>query len=278
MVARPLRLLVANGVYHVTARGIASQAIYEDDFDRRGFLRVLGRTVSRFGWRCLTYCLMINHFHLVVRTPEPNLARGMQQLSSQYAQRYNQRHERIGPLFAGRYGAKLIQRDAHLLEVFRYVALNPVRAGVCAEPTAWRWGAHCAITGQRQAPGWLAVDEVRTLFAGYDDGGRVYRRFVDTAPDVALPADGVAVGDVEFLRRVLPSTKPGPDIAERDWGEGRPPLGELLSVLDSGQAIAVAYRKHGYTMSRIAAEMGCHVCTVSRRLKAYERQMLESKI
>jgi putative transposase len=267
-VARPLRLVVADGIYHATARGIAKGDIYLDDRDRRAFLQILVHTVDRFSWRCLSYCLMPNHFHLLVRTPIPNLSRGMARLKGGYAQAHNRRHERIGPLFAGRFSARLVQRDRHLLETFRYIALNPVAAGLCESPSSWRWGAHPALAGERAAPEWLAVDEAR----GWFTGARGYREFViEPSNPFALPV-GVVTGDDDFRRRHLPDRRPGSEFAEHDWGEGRPALGELLQDGGSGRSIATAYRIHGYTMQTIASLLGRHVGTVSRRLRAYERQ------
>jgi putative transposase len=271
-VARPLRLIVADGVYHATARGIARDSIFADDRDRRAFLRVLERTISRFDWRCLSYCLMPNHFHLLLRTPRPTLSRGMAQLKSGYAQAYNRRHERIGPLFAGRYGARLVQRDAHLLEVFRYIALNPVTAGLCASPSSWPWSAHAALARERSAPRWLAANEARAFFddSVFPEAAEGYRAFVSESSEADRSPDGVVFGDDEFRRRHLPDVRPGSEFAERDWGDGRPDLDHLLRDGGSGESIALAYCKHGYTMASIAAALGCHVCTVSRRLRAYE--------
>jgi putative transposase len=272
-VARPLRLLVPDGIYHATARGIDRNAIYADDRDRRLFMRILERTISRFGWRCLSYCLMENHFHLLMRTPEPNLSRGMAQLGSGYAQAYNRRRERIGPLFAGRFGARLIQHDQHLLEVFRYIALNPVTAGLCHAPSAWAWSAHSALSGERPASPWLAIDEARGWFRISDsvDGASAYRGFVAEAHEIPAQNEGVVVGDAQFRRRLLPDARPGSEFPERDWGDGRPDLNQLLQDGGTGQSIAIAYRKHGYSMPRIATAIGVHVCTVSRRLRAYEQ-------
>ena len=270
--ARPLRLVVADGIYHVTARGIARGAIYADDRDRRVFLHILGRTIERFDWCCLTYCLMPNHFHLLVRTPRPTLSRGMAQLGSGYAQAYNRRHERIGPLFAGRYGARLVQQDRHLLEVFRYIALNPVTAGLCPSPSYWEWGGHAALAGERGAPRWHAIDEARAWFERSEaaDGAAAYRAFVLASPGVGRPPDGIVYGDEGFRRRHLPDARPGREFPKRDWGDGRPDLKLLLRDGGSGESLALAYRKHGYTMAEIAAAMGCHVTTVSRRLRAFE--------
>ncbi len=277
--ARPLRLIVPDGIYHATARGIAKGEIYADDRDRRLFLHILGRTVARFDWRCLSFCLMPNHFHLLLRTPNANLSRGMARLNGGYAQAYNRRHERIGPLFAGRFSGRLVQRDRHLLEVFRYVALNPVSARLCESPSAWLWSAHSALAGERSAPGWLAVDEARSWFAtpGAIDGAAAYRGFVAGVPDGSMPTQGVVVGDDAFRRRHLPDRRPGSEFAERDWGDGRPDIIELLGDGGSGESIAAAYRTYGYTMASIAAAIGCHVCTVSRRLRAYEDEMRECK-
>jgi putative transposase len=278
-VARPLRLLVADGLYHVTTRGIARNAIFTGAGDRRLFIHVLEQAISRFDWRCLSYCLMENHFHLLLRTPEANLSRGMRHLNGGYAQAFNRRYERIGPLFSGRYGAKLIQQDRHVLEVFRYLALNPVTAGLCAAPSAWAWGAHGALAGERQASSWLAVDEARSWFTGPGsvDGIRAYRDFVESPSVLHAPTEGVVLGDAEFRREVLPDVRPDSEFPERDWGDGRPSLDELLGDGGTGASIAVAYRKHGYTMASIADAVGCHVCTVSRRLHAYEGGMRECK-
>lgn len=237
-------------------------------------MRILEWTLSRFGWRCLSYCLMETHFHLLIRTPEPNLARGMAQLKSGYAQAYNRRHERIGPLFAGRYGAKLIQRDAHLLEVFRYIALNPVTAGLCGAPSLWAWSAHAALSGERPAPSWLAVSEARAWFEGLhsDDGVGGYRDFVEAPSEIPTEKEGVVVGDVDFRRQALPDMKPGNEFPQRDWGDGRPDLARLLKDGGAGHSIAVAYRTYGYTMASIAAALGVHVSTVSRRLRAHEEE------
>lgn len=268
-------------MYHVTARGNGRQTIFEDDHDRRAFLALLRRVIDRFGWRCLTYCLMDNHVHLLLRTPEPNLSRGMQQLKSAHAQAFNRRHQRVGHLFAGRYGAQLVQQDAHLLEVFRYVALNPVRAGMCVNASVWPWSAHAALAGFAAAPAFLHTEEAWSWFAPAGPGSiapQRYLAFVEAKGDEEHRADVVAVGDEAFLRAMLPATRPSTEVPVRQWGEGRPPLTELLDELGTAGGIARAYRQHGYTLSTIASHLGCHVSTVSRRLRAHERASLDCKI
>jgi putative transposase len=275
--ARPLRVLVPDGTYHVTSRGINKTRIYSDDVDRRAFLARLGDVVKASGWSCLSYCLMDSHFHLVVRTPQPNLPEGMRSLKSGHAQYFSRRHAWDGPLFSRRYWGQLIQRDSYLLSAIKYVALNPVASGLCAEPSEWAWSAHAAISGDVEAPSWLAVDEVRRLFSEHSsqDGLRAYRRFVDEGT-AAPRSDGAVIGDTEFLARMLPSTSPGREIPTRDWAGGRPSLQSLLASGGAGANLSRAHRFHGYSMREIAKELGCHVSTVSRRLRRYTAEMLDS--
>jgi putative transposase len=273
--ARPLRIQIPDGHYHVTTRGNGGRRIFDDDRDRRTFLHILEDTVERFGWRCLSYCLMTNHVHLVLRTPQPNLARGMQRMKSSYAQAHGRRNGTHGHLFGGRYGAVLVQRDSHLLEVLRYVALNPVRAGLCDRPDEWRWSAHAALAGRAAPLTVLAADEAHELFGG----AGAYAEFVSAASAERYDGGAGAVfGTDTFKRTLLPYTRPGTEIALRDWGEGRPPLDEVLDDAGSVLAVAIAYRVHGYTLQDIADALGCHCATVSRRLKAYEDGTFEGKI
>jgi putative transposase len=157
--------------------------VFRDNADRHAFLRRLGEVVERCEWRCLTYCLMDNHFHLLVMTPQPNLAAGMQRLNGQYAQRHNRKYGQSGHLWQGRYHSELVERDAHLLEAVRYIAMNPVQSGLCDRPAAWRWSAHRALAGLEPA-GFVAVPETLAYFAANGGTGRArYRAFIDDAVD-----------------------------------------------------------------------------------------------
>ena len=147
----------------MTARGVRRLPLYTCPDDYRLFLDVLGLVAGRFGWRILAYCLMPNHYHLVVETPEPNLSAGMHVLNSRYAHAFNDRYRHTGHVFEARFGA-LLERDAHLLELVRYVHRNPVRALLCREPGEWEWSSYRALAGRAPAPAWLAVDEVLELF------------------------------------------------------------------------------------------------------------------
>ena len=177
--ARPLRLELAGLLYHVTSRGDRREAIYLDDEDRIGFLSLLGEVCHRFNWTIPAYCLMTNHYHLLVETPEGNLSRGMRQLNGVYTQRFNRRHGRVGHVFQGRYKAILVQRDNYLLELARYVVLNPVRADMVQDAADWPWSSYRSVVGQANAPDWLDRDRLLAQFGQQrNQAMQAYVRFV----------------------------------------------------------------------------------------------------
>jgi len=152
--ARPLRIEYPGALYHVTSRGDRQEAIFDDDQDRRAFLKVLGDVVSRYRWRRHAYFLMGNHYHLMIETPEANLTKGMRQLNGVFTQCSNRRHKRSGHLFQGRYKAILVDRDSYFLELARYVVLNPVRAAMVKYPHLWVWSSYGAMIGKATPPAW----------------------------------------------------------------------------------------------------------------------------
>jgi putative transposase len=176
---------VASGVYHVTGRGNRRQNIFVDDRDRLFFLGVLEAVVTRLAWQCHAYCLLENHYHLVIETPAPDLSVGMQRLNSEHAQWFNRRHSVGGHLFQGRFHAVLVESHGHLLHLVRYLALNPVRAGLCRDPADWRWGSFRYLTAERPTPPYLAVERVIGLFG--QDVARARQRIsefvLDTGAD-----------------------------------------------------------------------------------------------
>jgi len=148
---RPVRIEFEGALYHVTSRGDRREDIYEDDSDRLQFLEVLGEVVETFNWVCHAYYQMGNHYHLAVETPDGNLSKGMRQLNGVYTQTSNRRHVRVGHLFQGRYKAILMDGDAYLLELTRYVVLNPVRARMVAGPGDWRRSSYLDMIGEKSA-------------------------------------------------------------------------------------------------------------------------------
>ena len=236
--ARPLRLEFAGALYHVTARGNARQRTYLDEEDRRLYLELLGKEVEQQGWRCYAYCLMDNHYHLLIETPEPNLVAGMRRLNGVYTQAFNRRHRRVGHLFQGRYKAIVVDKDAYLRELCRYIVLNPVRAKAVKTPQRWAWSSYRATSGEGPAPLWLAVEEVRALFPGRSG----YARFVEEgigqdAPWTKLRGQ-IYLGGEDFLER-MQRRLPG----RRVKGIARAhlePLRPTATAIEAG--VAKAYR------------------------------------
>lgn len=173
--SRPLRLEYAGALWHVTTRGNERRDIFREDADRPEFLAILGRTVTLFRWRLHGYVLMGNHYHLLVETPEPTLSRGMRQLNGLYTQGFNRRHRRVGHLFQGRFRAILVEKDAHLLELARYLVLNPVRAGLTKSAAAWAWSSYRATAGIEKAPPWLETRATLESFGAV--GSRAIQKF-----------------------------------------------------------------------------------------------------
>ncbi len=151
---------IPGGFFHLAARSVDGANVFREANDRLILLALLHGVVQRYDWRCQSYCLMTNHFHLIVRTMRPTLSRGMQALCGTYGLRFNKRYERCGHLFGGRFMSVAITSDEHLLEAHRYVARNPVRAGLCARPSDWRWSSYRAIVDLDAPFAFLDVDGV----------------------------------------------------------------------------------------------------------------------
>ena len=173
---------VEDGIYHVYARGNGKQAIFLDEADRAIYLRMLGKEAMRRRWRCLSYCLMGNHLHLLVETPLANLSPGMQRLQSRYARVFNDRHNRVGHVFQGRFGAARVTTDEQLWMTAVYIARNPVAAAFCARPEHWRWSSYAATIGARSAEPWLDTARLIDLLAATSDNplGRYKQVTLDT--------------------------------------------------------------------------------------------------
>ena len=145
--ARRLRIHIPDGWYHVMSRGNGGEAIYCTEDDRKRFLGLVAELPERFGTEVHAFVLLHNHYHLLIETPEPNLSQGMRQLNGRYTQGFNRMHDRVGHVFQGRYRAIVLEKESHLLEVCRYVALNPVRAKAVERPEEWNWSSYGGTAG-----------------------------------------------------------------------------------------------------------------------------------
>jgi REP element-mobilizing transposase RayT len=187
--ARPLRIEFAGAFYHVTARGNERQPIFRCDTDRHRFLAMLADTVGQYRLLLHAYVLMDNHYHLLVETLEANLSRAMRELNGTYAQSFNRSHHRVGHLLQGRYKAPLVQRDSYLVELSRYVHLNPVRAGIVMAARDYAWSSARAYVGECAVPAFLTVAEVLGHFGATPRRARRrYAEFLHDARPRPLPS------------------------------------------------------------------------------------------
>jgi REP element-mobilizing transposase RayT len=274
--ARPLRIEFPGALYHVTSRGNAREPIFLTDGDRRLFLSILGEVVEQCRWLCPAYCLMENHYHLVVETLEANLSQGMRQLNGVYTQRLNQRHNRVGHLFQGRYKGILVERESHLLELARYVVLNPTRAGMVDDPTDYAWSSLRATLGLAQTPEWLAVDPLLRHFGSRQR----YHEFVREGIAMRSPWSelrGSLLGSAGFVRsagRHMKDMATQPEIPRRERVAHRDSLARLFPprVVRNRQLrnrrIREVNRSHAYTLTDIARHLGLHNSTISKIVAA----------
>jgi putative transposase len=182
---RPPRVELAGGVHHVWSRGAVKQTIFLNDTDRHLYLAGLAKVVGKMSWHCLAYCLMGNHVHLLIETPEPNLGRGMHRLHGPYAQGFNRRHTGSGHVFGWRFHSKPMENDAQLWVTASYIAQNPVKAGLCRSPETWWWSSHAWVAAGRW-PRWLATERLLSFFEqlGGDPRER-YLEFVSAAASIS---------------------------------------------------------------------------------------------
>jgi len=287
--ARPLRLEFSGALYHVTTRGDGGEDIYLSDDNRRLFLDVLGGVVQRFHWTIHAYCLMSNHYHLLVETPEANLSRGMRQLNGVYTQAFNRVHQRVGHVFQGRYKAILVEKEAHLLELARYVVLNPVRAGMVTSPEEWPWSSYRAMVGKECAPDWLATRWILTGFGETTPAAvAAYVRFVaqGSSPSTT-PWENVKhqvfLGSDVFVEAMRSLPFRGGDLREVPQARARPVPRPLAHFADTcanrDSAIAAAYASGGHTLKAIGDYFGLHYSRVSKIVRRDEsaRQMARGK-
>jgi putative transposase len=281
--ARPLRLQFAGALYHVTARGDRKASIYLDDTDRLVWLQHIGDICEQFNFTVHGYCQMGNHYHILLETADGNLSRGMQQLNGVYSQYFNRRHSLVGHVFQGRYKAILVQKETYLLELARYIVLNPVRANLVAAPEDWPWSSYRLTTGSAPPPTWLQTDWLLANFdANRADAIVKYKKFVLEGNGAESPlkqtSNQLILGDAEFVKLLQPSK----DIATLDYisRQQRGSLAQPLTTYqknyaDRNEAMARAYASTAYTIAEIARHFNVSVKTASRAIRAWKVPLSE---
>ena len=267
--ARPLRIEMPDGTFHVWNRGVNKADIVFDDVDRQYFLDLIPEVIRRFNWIIIELVLMTNHFHLVINTPEPTLSRGMQWLEQTFAQYINRRHERVGHLFQGRFKHQLVESGSYLLELLRYVALNPVRAGMVERPEDYRWSTYRWLAGYEKAPDWYQPGRVLEVL-GADRATQLneFRKFTDAGVGITRAPWEDAIGGiflgsqswVESMRGIIESKPRSSDHPTEQRYAARPRRAKIAAVVanvfeTSEEAIR---NSHGTIERSVLAWLGCY--------------------
>jgi putative transposase len=281
--ARPLRIEYDGALYHITSRGNERKPIYRDDEDRNSFLDGLKQVNKRFNWICHTYCLMNNHYHLVIETPDGNLSKGMKQLNGVYTQVFNRRHRRAGHIFQGRYKAIVIEKESYLLEVSRYVVLNPVRAKAVKKPREWIWSSYRGTAGIEKPHPCLTPAWILGQFGSKRRQAEAkYRAFVEAGlhqKDIWKKVKGQSIlGEDDFTEGLLAYVRGYEDVKEIPKNQryvGRPALSEIFKGVPRDKrtratAIRNAVYEHGYSQKEVADFIGIHYSAISRALNNKE--------
>jgi len=284
--ARPLRIEFPGAVYHITSRGNAKQNIFLDDKDYIQFLEVLCSVVKRFNWILHAYCLMNNHYHLLIETPEGNLSRGMRQLNGIYTQQLNRRYDRVGHVLQGRYKAILVDKDNYLLELSRYIVLNPVRVGLGKSPKEWQWSSYISTSGYEKGISCLTTDWILSQFGYKREETLVrYREFVraglkEESPLKAVRGQLFLGGEsfIEKFKRFITDKEPLKEIPKVQRYVTRPPLEKIFkdNCKDKRLEDKLIYKAHvqyGYTLKAIAEYRAVHYTTISRSIKRMETKI-----
>jgi putative transposase len=277
---RPLRIEFPGALYHVTARGNRRHSIYLDDADRRAWLAALRDACARSNSVVYAYCQMSNHFHLLVETIDANLSALMRQLNGSYSRGFNRRHDTVGHLFQGRYHALLIQKESYLLEVARYIVLNPVRAGLVALPQDWEWSSYRCTAEDADAPSWLDTQWLLKQFAPTPHAAiPAYRDFIARGISADSPFRGakhdLLLGAPLSMENVQRAASNAPsDIVRRQRCISLMSLAQYESQFDvRDEAMARAFHSTAFTMKQIGIHFGVSSKTVSRAVHRFEARL-----
>jgi putative transposase len=274
--ARPQRLEFPGAIYHVTSRGNDQQKIFADTEDRDFFLSILSKVVHRYNWVCHAYCLMDNHYHLIIETLDGKLSIGMRQLNGIYTQNFNLRHHREGPVMHGRFKAILVQRDQFLREMCRHVVLNPVRTKTVRQPEKYRWSSYSSTAGLIESPDFLSTDWILRQFGKQKKNAELqYQTYVHEGIGQPSPLQNlrrqILLGDDDFVTNMEALLNDVGEIREYQLKQrrtNRPSLARLFSkVKDKSQrndAIRSAHIDHLYSLNEIGQFVGLHFATISK--------------
>lgn len=281
--ARQLRIQFESAVYHVMSRGNERMMIFLDKADRIRYLNVLSKTINRFNWLCHVYCLMENHYHLIIETPDGNLAKGMKYLNQVYSQFFNWKYSRVGHVLQNRYKSFIVQKEAYLLHCCRYIVLNPWEAKLVHHPKEWKWSSYNATAGLIKPPPFLSIDWLLEIFGTHVKSAReIFVNFVEADMKEKRTKleykHQLVLGSDEYAESILKRYGPFSslkDLNNTQLALGRPSLNQIfndgkMSKKTRNKAIRTAYREYKFPLKDIAAHLNMnpnYLCNILRRLE-----------
>jgi putative transposase len=274
--ARSLRIEYTGALYHITSRGNKKEDIFLSDGDRVLFLGVLDEVCKRYRWICYSYCLMSNHYHLLIETPEGNISKGMRLLNGVYTQRFNRVHSRVGHVFQGRFKGILVEKEDYLLELCRYIVLNPVRAHIVATVSDWKWSSYRATICEERSPNWLSSNYILTLFS--NDvliAIKKFQEYVALGSLNGTPWDRlkhqIYLGSDDFVKVMqakIDSKKNLNNFPKPQYLEQSLSLQYYeQQAINRDECIVMAYNSGGFSMAEIGNYFGLHYSRISRIVK-----------
>jgi REP element-mobilizing transposase RayT len=273
--SRPLRIQYPGAMYHITSRGNGGNKIFKDKGDYLIFLEELKKVIEDYNWISYAYCLMPNHYHLFIKTIDPNLSIGMRQLNGDYTQKYNIRHKQFGHIFQGRFKSILVEDAGYQGVLVRYITLNPVKAKLVKSPMDWPWSSHQEIMGLKKGSGCVHVSETLSFFhnnkalAKKEYNNYLYEK-IDSKETWNDLRSGLILGSLQFAREVVEKygNKESVENVKRERFAGRPTLEEIFKerkgIADRNSLIHKSFKKYGYTQTEIGGYLNLHYSTISR--------------
>ncbi|MEO0292705.1 MAG: transposase [candidate division WOR-3 bacterium] len=287
--SRPLRIEFSGAVYHITSRGNGKEDIFFDDSDRKLFLSIFWEVVKREKWICYAYCLMNNHYHLLIETPKPNLSEGMRQLNGNYAQKLNYKRKSVGHIFQDRFKSILVEKENYLLELCRYIVLNPVRAGLVEAPEEWEWSSYKAMIGLVKPPELLNISWILSNFdEDLEKAMERYKKFVLEGIGKESPwkelRGRIFLGSKNFIEKYeekLLEKEKDVEIAKVERFANRPELEQIFRNIKTKEEkegkIYQAYEEFRYNLKEIGNFLGIHYSTVSKIVKRQKNGIQKSR-
>lgn len=279
--ARSLRIEYNGALYHITSRGNKREDIFICDADKVLFLTILGEVCNRYRWICYTYCLMSNHYHLLIETPEGNISKGMQLLNGMYTQRFNRLHSRVGHVFQGRFKGILVEKENYLLELSRYIVLNPVRANIVLTASDWKWSSYRSTICEEPSPNWLSSNHILTLFSNNTlNAIKEFQKYVAIGGSAGVPWDRLkhqiylgSDGFVKYMQAKIDFKQNLSSFPESQYLSQTPTL-QYFEQQSSNrdESIVMAYDSGGFSMAEIGKHFGLHYSRVSRIVQNKRRK------